>query len=184
MTPLTAVAISGSPSRGSKSRRLLAHALVRFAAAGARTRAIELVDLPAGALLGRESSPAVDDALAAVASAQILIVGTPVYRASYSGLLKVFFDLLEPDALAGKTAVLVATGGAAGHQLVLDHALRPLVGSVGAVAVPTGVYGTDRQFQGEEPEPALVDRLERAVNEALSLAAAPRQVLAVPAGGA
>src|SRR5688572_18510882 len=111
MASLNTVAISGSPSRGSKSRQLLAQALVRFAAAGAVTRSIELIDLPAGALLGREASPAVDAALAAVGAADILVIGTPVYRASYSGLLKVFFDLLEPDALAGKAALLIATGG-------------------------------------------------------------------------
>lgn len=178
MTPLTAVAISGSPSRGSKSRQLIAHALVRLAAEGTATRAVELLDLPADALLGRERSALLDGALAAIESAQVVVIGTPVYRASYSGLLKVFFDLFEPDALAGKTALLIATGGAPGHQLVIDHALRPLLASVGATAVPTGVYGTDAQFEGQTPAAPLLGRLDRAVNEALALAAAARPAIA------
>ena len=66
----------------------------------------------------------------------------------------------------------IATGGAPGHQLVLDHALRPLFGSLGATVVPTGIYGTDAQFTGDAPHPDLVRRIDRAVLEALAIAGA------------
>ena len=95
-----AVAVSGSPSRESRSRRLLAHAVGRFAAAGAETRILNLCDVPADDLLGRARSSTIAAALSEVDAAHVLIVGTPVYRAAYSGLLKVFFDLMTPDALA------------------------------------------------------------------------------------
>src|SRR3982751_6769659 len=98
----SAVAISGSPSRESKSRRLLAYALGRCGDAGVATRFIDLCELSADDLLGRTKSAAAVEALAAVGGARIVIVGTPVYRASYSGMLKVFFDLFTTDALEGK----------------------------------------------------------------------------------
>src|SRR4051812_9432264 len=101
----SAIAISGSPSRGSKSRRLLAYALARCGDAGLATTLIDLCELPADDLLGRTKCAATVDALAAVGGARIVIVGTPVYRASYSGMLKVFFDLFTMDALEGKIAV-------------------------------------------------------------------------------
>lgn len=81
---LSAVAISGSPSRDSRSRRLLAHASARLDAVGLRTTAIDLCDLPADDLLGRARSNAVVSALDALAGASLVIVGTPVYRATSS----------------------------------------------------------------------------------------------------
>jgi FMN reductase len=167
-----AVAISGSPSARSKSRLLLQAAADSLARNGAQPRVVDLSALPAEALLGRTRSPELDDALAAVSAARVVIASTPVYRASYSGLLKVFFDLLSPDSLASAVAIPIATGAAPGHQLVLDHALRPLFASLGATVVPTGIYGTDAQFASGSPDAALLDRIERAVAEALALAGA------------
>jgi FMN reductase len=176
--PPTAVAISGSPSPTSRSRQLLAHVLVRLAAGGATTRTIDLADLPAEPLLGRAPSHEVAGAIALVQAARIVVVGTPVYRASYSGLLKLFFDLLEPDTLSGKAVILLASGGGPAHQLVLEHALRPLVASVGALAVPTAVYATERDFSGAAPADCIVDRIDRAVAEALAFSTVPRAAFA------
>jgi FMN reductase len=167
---MSAIAISGSPSRESKSRRLLAHALSRCAEAGVASRMIDLCDLPADDLLGRTRSAAIADALTAVSGARLVIVGTPVYRASYSGMLKVFFDLFPMDALAGKVAIPIATGGGPAHQLVIDHALRPLLASVGAQVVATGIYATDAQFGADGPQDVVMERIDRAVAEALSMA--------------
>jgi FMN reductase len=166
----SAVAISGSPSRESKSRRLLAHALARCSDAGLATRLIDLCELPADDLLGRTRSAAIAEALAAVSGARIVIIGTPVYRASYSGMLKVFFDLFTMDALDRKIAIPIATGGGPAHQLVIDHALRPLLASVGAQVTATGVYATDAQFGADGPQDAVTERLDRAVAEALAIA--------------
>ena len=166
----SAVGISGSPSRESKSRRLLAYALARCADAGLATRMIDLCELPADDLLGRARSEAIAEALAAVGGARIVIVGTPVYRASYSGMLKVFFDLLTMDALDGRVAIPIATGGGPAHQLVIDHALRPLLASVGAQVVATGIYAVDAQFSADGPQAVVTQRIDRAVAEALGIA--------------
>lgn len=82
----------------------------------------------------------------AVAGADGLIVVTPVFSASYSGLFKSFFDVLEPEATEGKPVLIAATGGSARHSLVLEHALRPLFAYLKAVVVPTGVYAASEDW--------------------------------------
>jgi FMN reductase len=169
---LRAVGISGSPNGGrSHSRQLLALALQRLEAGGARTQLIDLAVLPADALLGRGAAAEVVAAQTAVAGADIVVASTPVYRATYSGLLKVFFDLLPREALAGKVAIPIATGGVPGHLLAVDHGLRPLFASVGALTVAAGTYGTDDDFPDGQPSLPLRRRAEQAVAEALALAA-------------
>lgn len=165
------VGLSGSPGQTSRSRTLLELALAVLERQGAqRSRLIDLAQLPSDALLGRREAPEVTDAVQSVLDAAVLVVSTPIYRATYSGLLKVFFDLLPPDALVGKVAIPIATGGGPAHLLAVDHGLRPLLASVGALVVASGVYGTDGQFRNGVPEPALLERIERAALEAASLA--------------
>jgi FMN reductase len=170
-TTIKAIGISGSPAARSKSRTLLERALAALAERGASTTLIDLAALPADALLGRRRSSEVDEALARVADATIVVASTPVYRATYSGLLKVFFDLLPLNGLVDKTGIAIATGGSPAHQLVIDHGLRPLFASVGAVTTPTGIYGTDSGFDHGSPHPSLIARIDTAVSEAITLSA-------------
>jgi FMN reductase len=179
-TTLTAVGISGSPSARSKSRTLLEHTLAALATRGVETTLIDLSMLPADALLGRRRSAEVDDALDRVSRAHIVVASTPVYRATYSGLLKVFFDLLPIDGLAEKTAIAIATGGSPAHQLVIDHGIRPLFASVCAVTAPTGIYGTDSAFENGVPQPSLIARIGEAVGEAVTLSERLYSAAAVP----
>jgi FMN reductase len=163
--------LSGSPAPVSRSRALLEQALAALERQGAGpSRLIDLAQLSADGLLGRRDDRDIADALRGVLEAGILVVSTPIYRATYSGLLKVFFDLLPQDALLGKVAILIATGGGPAHLLAVDHGLRPLLASVGALVVATGVYGTDTQFRNGVPDAALVERIERAALEAAALA--------------
>ena len=168
-TTFNAVGISGSPAARSKSRMLLERALVALSDRGATTTLVDLSALSADALLGRRRATEVDSALGNVSQATIIVASTPVYRATYSGLLKAFFDLLPLNGLVGKTAIPIATGGSPAHQLVIDHGLRPLFASVGAVTTPTGVYGTDSAFENGAPNDSLIDRLNAAVAEAITL---------------
>ncbi|MET8074738.1 FMN reductase [Streptomyces sp. NPDC005303] len=101
----------------------------------------------------------------AVAAADGLIVVTPVFSASYSGLFKSFFDVLDPEAPAGKPVLIAATGGSARHSLVLEHALRPLFAYLKAVVVPTGVYAASEDWGAE----GLDGRIERAAGELATL---------------
>ena len=112
--------------------------------------------------------------LSRIEAADLLVVGTPVYRASYTGALKHVFDLLHKDSLAGKPAVLAATGGSALHGLVTEHQLRPLLAFFGTHTVPTSLYATEADFTAYRiANAALARRIERAAAEAATLLALP-----------
>jgi len=165
---LTAVGLSASPNGGSsQSGAMLDIALLLLRGVGARVERHDLSALPADALLGRVRSPRLDAVRDAVLAADLVVVATPIYRATYSGLLKVFFDLLPNAALAGKVAVPIASGGSLAHQLAIEHGLRPLLGSLGAIVVATGVYASPQQFSNGSPEASVIERVERSVAEAL-----------------
>ncbi|RZJ06453.1 MAG: FMN reductase (NADPH) [Rubrivivax sp.] len=161
--------ISGSPSERSRSAWLTQFALTRLEGVATRSAHITVRDLPAGALLFADvTDPAVAQAVDAVAMADLVIVGTPIYKAAYAGALKVFLDLLPPDALRGKTVLPLATGGSAAHLLALDYALKPVLSALGARHVLDGVFATDAQLQRHEaggyvPDPELLARLDRAL---------------------
>jgi FMN reductase len=115
-------------------------------------------------------SPQLGDALASVASADALIAVTPVFSASYSGLFKSFFDVLEDGALAGKPVLLAATAGTARHSLVLEFAMRPLFAHLRAVVVPTAVFAASEDFASSGSR-SLADRVDRAGRELADLVA-------------
>ena len=159
----TAVAISGSPSRQSKSRRLLAHGVERLARTASGARLSISAILPADDLLGRSRTAAIERALASATGARLLLVARRS-TAPPTAACSNFFDLLPQDALAGKVAIPIATGGGPAH-LVIDHGLRPLLASVGALVVADRIYGTDAQF-GRRPGRGAARAHRRAVAEA------------------
>src|SRR4051812_36196237 len=102
-----------------------------------------------------------------------LIAVTPIFRGSYSGLFKTFFDVLEPEATEGKPVLLGATAGTARHSLALEHAMRPLFTYLRAVVVPTAVFAAaDDWGAGGDAGGALNERIERAAGELADLIAA------------
>jgi FMN reductase len=146
VTDRLGVGIAGSLFAPSRSGALVSAVLAELERLGLQTRLIDLAQLPADGLLARGKVPEVDDALALVGEARVLVLGTPIYRAAYSGQLKAFFDLLPQAALEGKVAGLIATGAVANHALALDHALRPLVASLGGLSAAASIYATDETF--------------------------------------
>jgi len=105
-------------------------------------------------------------AIEAVRDADGVIAVTPVFSASYSGLFKTFFDVLEPGVLDGTPVLIAATAGTVRHSLVLEHALRPLFSYLRAVVVPTGVFAATEDFAGAD----LEARVRRAAGELALLA--------------
>ena len=89
--------------------------------------------------------------LSAIETSDALVVATPIYKASYSGLFKHLFDLIDPKALAGRPVILAATGGSDRHALVIDHHLRPLLARLlrASRSVPCGIYATEVDFTAE-----------------------------------
>jgi len=127
-----------------------------------RQHAMAITDL----LLHGSASPELDEAVAALSGADGAIIATPIFAGSYSGLLKSFFDVIEPGVLAGLPVILSATGGSERHALALDHALRPLLTYHRAVAVPTGLYAAESDWAVGS---ALSARIQRAAGELTAL---------------
>lgn len=121
-----------------------------------------------GAVSRSQLPDAVERALTAVERADVLVVVTPVYRGSYTGLFKHFFDFIHQDALIDKPVLLAATGGSERHALMIDHQLRPLFSFFQARTLPLGVYATDKDFEnGRLQDRALIQRAALAVQRAL-----------------
>jgi FMN reductase len=158
------------------STRLLADRLaaavdgdLRSAGVPAQVEIIELREHAralADAVVTGFPSGALRDAVEAVAAADAVVAVTPVFAASYSGLFKMFVDVLDPDALRGKPVLLAATAGTARHSLVLEHAMRPLFSYLGALTLPTGVFAAPEDWAGATP---LADRIDRAARELADL---------------
>lgn len=130
----------------------------------------QLAPLFAGALWRSELPAAVERDLAAVEQADVLVVTTPVYRGSFTGLFKHFFDFIDQDALIDKPVLLAATGGSERHALVIDHQLRPLFSFFQARTLPLGVYATDKDFSDYRvQDEALIERARLAVQRGLPL---------------
>lgn len=167
------VGISGNLSRPSKS-----FALVQ-AVAGTVSRQFEvdtqvydLTDF--GDALGKARCASDLDGngkhvIAQIIEADVLIVGTPIYKGSYTGLFKHLVDLLDPHSLQGKPVILTATGGGQRHALAVEHQLRPLFSFFAAHTLPTAIYAFDRDFdQYRLVSQPIWRRVERAVNEVSS----------------
>ncbi|MCX4963528.1 FMN reductase [Streptomyces sp. NBC_00654] len=140
---------------------------------GVEVQVIELRDLAvdiANHLVTGFPPQALKQAIETVAEADGLIAVTPVFTASYSGLFKSFFDLIDNTALTGKPVVIAATGGTARHSLVLEHAMRPLFAYLRAVTLPTSVYAASEDWgsSGDEYTEGLPSRIRRAGGELAS----------------
>lgn len=143
---MSVLLLAGSPSERSRSAALLDAVSARLRAAGATVERLQIRDLsPQALLLADTGNRSVSAAVAQVARASALVVATPVYKAAYSGVLKVFLDLLPQSALKDKTVLPLATGGSPHHMLALDYALRPVLQSLAARHILPGIYATDAQ---------------------------------------
>lgn len=161
----------GQPS----TTRMLADRLTQAttAAAGERdqeveTEVIELRDHAraiTNRMLAGSGSPELERSLASLGRADGLIAVTPVFSASYSGLFKSFFDVIEPGALSGLPVLMGATAGTPRHSLVLEYAMRPLFAYLGAGPVRTAVFAASQDWADPDETGALGERIKRAGNE-------------------
>ena len=121
----------------------------------------------------------VDRILSAIESADVLVAASPVYKASYTGLFKHLFDLLDPKALEGRHVLLAATGGSDRHALVIEHQLRPLFAFFGAHMLPISLYAVNGDFEGSDGiAQSIAPRVSRAVDQLVHLQ--PRHAAAPP----
>lgn len=166
------VSLAGSPSQRSRSGVLL-----DVAGDWLRQRGIEVVnyqvrDFDAQDLLhARFDSPLVRQLIEHVSLAEGLLIATPVYKASFSGVLKALLDLLPERALAHKVVLPIASGGSVAHMLAVDYALKPVLAALKAQEMLHGVYAVDAQISYADAErpaslaPELQERLEESLQQ-------------------
>lgn len=189
MGTIKLVTLSGNLGARSRTR-----ALIDAVADGIGAHsALQRTDIVIGDLapeLGALTDPAtlpprVAAAIQAITSADLLVVGTPVYKGSYTGLFKHLIDFIDPNALVGVPVVLTATGGSPRHALVIEHQLRPLFGFFQAHTVPTGVFAQDSDFTDYRlTNPAIAARVAQAAEEAALVTALGRAAKARTAAAA
>ena len=168
---MSALLIAGSPSERSRSAALLDAVAQRLSVRGALVNRIHIRDLsPQALLLADTGHRSISQAIGQVAEARVLVVATPVYKAAYSGVLKVFLDLLSQTALKDKTVLPLATGGSPHHMLALDYALRPVLQALAAKQILPGIYATDAQvFVLPEGASTLAPELALRVDDAVQV---------------
>jgi FMN reductase len=176
VTTRTIVVVSAGLGQPSSTRLLadqLAAATAEGLPAGTQIITIDLRELAhdiVDNLLTGFPSPALGEAMGQLLRADGVIAVTPLYNGSYNGLFKSFFDVLDPEALAGKPVLIAATGGTARHSLALEHAIRPLFSYLRAVTVPTAVFAATEDWGSASGSAgALTARIERAGSELAAL---------------
>lgn len=174
MSQLSIVGISGNISRPSKTRHFVEHiAKLGANALSASTAVYDIDDFGPSLAKARrysELDPGARNLVEQALDASVLVVGSPTYKGSYTGLFKHLFDLLDPVSLRGKPVILVATGGGDRHSLIVEHQLRPLFGFFEALTMPTAIYASDRDFaDGVLASEAIRSRASQAVAEVCKL---------------
>ena len=171
---LKVVAVSGSLQRPSRTLVLVEELLATLGRATPID--VHLIELGVigpqigAALYRKELSSAAEAEIAAIESADLLVVASPVYRATYTGLFKHLFDFVHHEALIDVPVLLAATGGSDRHALVIDHQLRPLFSFFQARTLPIGVYAAEKDFNGYEIcSGPLRDRVTLAIDRSLPL---------------
>lgn len=173
--PLNVVAVSGGLNAPSKTESLIQSIVDELAQATAINihfiKLSEIGTLLSGAVYRHQLPASVQADLDAIESADALIVGTPVYRASFTGLFKHLFDFVDQAALVDVPVLLAATGGSERHALVIEHQLRPLFSFFQSQTLPIGVYAIDKDFSPTYTidSPQLQERIKLAVARALPI---------------
>jgi FMN reductase len=179
------VGFSGNISRPSSTRRFVESVTEALAKQAGLSHAVfDIEDLGSSLTAARavaDLDPAAQRVIRTIIEADALVIGSPTYKGSYTGLFKHVIDLLEPSDLRGKPIVLTATGGGDRHSLVVEHQLRPLFAFFEAFVTPTAIYATGRDFIDGAPSPAILGRVNQALGEASLLISARSSSAAIAA---
>jgi FMN reductase len=167
MTNKLIVAISSSPSAASRTAKVVDYILHDLATDTLLTRHIQLRDMdPEALILAKSAHVSVARTVTAIEQADGLVIATPIFKASYAGLLKVFLDLLPQFALAGKAVLPIATGGSLAHLLALDYGLRPVLQSMGARHIVQSLFVPESEMKLVDEKMEIGEQTELMLREA------------------
>jgi FMN reductase len=163
--------ITGSPSEHTRLNGVLQEVLDYFQQGGYTSEVINVRNLPPEDLIyANFSSEEIINANKKVEQSKIIVILTPVYKASFSGVLKTYLDLLPQNGLEGKTILPITVGGTFGHLLAIDYSLKPVLSALGANNFLRGVFILDSQIKKLEENQYELDaeannRLETSLRE-------------------
>lgn len=165
------VAVNGSPQQGSRTGLLISHVLASMTELFTSTRSIINLSEAGPELLvamsRNELTPRGRRLTSKVEEADLLLIGTPVYGGSFTGVLKHFLDLLDTDRLTGKPAIIIANGEHRNHEFLMEQQLRPLLSVMGFRSLYPFIFGSDSDFVADdEISPRLVRLISEAADEA------------------
>lgn len=147
------VILSGSPNASSRLNGMTSFVRQALAEAGLQTAFIQVIDLPPEDLVyANFSSPSILAANELIAAADAVVIASPVYKASYPGVLKAYIDLLPQKGFEGKLIAPVFIAGTMAHMLAVDYALKPMLASMGANHYTKTVYATDNSVARDQSE--------------------------------
>lgn len=165
------IIISGSPTANSRLNGLIQHSEEQLKELGHEVVHLQVAALPAEDLIKANfASPAVIEAVAQVEKADAVIIASPVYKASYTGVLKTFLDLIPQKGFQNKLIVPLFIGGTISHLLSIDYALKPVAAALGATHILSGVYAIDQWVErvdggGFKLSEELTERLAGTVSQ-------------------
>ncbi|MBW4084932.1 NADPH-dependent FMN reductase [Paenibacillus sp. S150] len=164
------VIINGTPSLLSRITAVIEYAEAGLRGHGFEVERINVAELPAEDLIHtRFESEAIVKANGLVAEADAVIVVSPVYKASFTGVLKTFLDLIPEKGLAGKILLPLFMGGSLAHLLTMEYALKPVLSVLGARHILGGVYAVDSQaVRNDQGIVALADELKLRLDAVLA----------------
>jgi FMN reductase len=144
---LSVTVLVGNPKPRSRTYEA-AHIVAERLAGRPAELSIDLTEL--GAALLDWSDAGVADLVAAVQASSLVVVASPTYKATYTGLLKLFLDRISGGALAGVTAVPVMLGGHWKHALAPDLLLKPVLVELGATCPTRGLFLLETEYASGE----------------------------------
>ncbi|MDI4644600.1 NADPH-dependent FMN reductase [Cohnella hashimotonis] len=165
------VILQGSPTAKSRLNGVLDRVRSQIEESGAEVSVINVRDLPAEDLLhARFDSQAIAEANALVADADAVVIASPVYKASFTGILKAYLDLLPQKGLENKIVLPLVVGGTIAHLLAIDYAFKPVLSVLGARNILTGVFVLDTQVTwGDDGQARIEEDIAGRIDAATSL---------------
>lgn len=161
--------INGANAKTSRLTATVQYMSEALRKTGAEVSELHVIDIPADDLiLTKFNSEAIQKARAVVENADVIFVATPVYKGTYSGILKSFLDVLPECALQGKTCIPVAMGGTIAHLLMLEYTLKPVLSILGATTIEHGVFAVDQQVRVIDGGVELEDKLQQRIDAVLA----------------
>jgi FMN reductase len=157
---MTVTVLVGNPKPKSRTWQA-AHLVARELTGREPDLAIDVTDLGPGLL--EWSDPRVAEAVEAVQASELVVVASPTYKATYTGLLKLFLDKIGTGALAGVTAVPLMLGGDRRHSLAAEVFLKPVLVELGATCPTAGLFLVETDFDDPAALTGWIENARRQV---------------------